>query len=429
MRRNRNISRPGERGVVVILVAIFLLFVVGAMAVLAVDAVTFYTARSEAQLAADGAALAGARVLANSGMTSNPSNLTLASNAEALARSVAAAVATQNKVGGRLLTAGDVSTATTVVTGFDPRISVQITSNLPTFFARIWGQTQVTVSASATAEAYNSSGLAASFSPGPPIAPVCVKPWLLPNLDPTTTGGGGPAIFNPSGGIVNQTLVGSDWQLQANCGDCGVATPNAGRYYPAAIDPGPGINDLEEFPVPTKSLPSCSIPLTADSSQLAVAGCVQQPISCGANANYKIDLNTQLAVTRDTNTLQAVKCLIHDNGVDGESDSIDSLSPPSPPFQFVAGSANPIAGAVNKSVQVSDSLVTIPVFDSSGGVGNPVQVVGFVQAFLNPLGTTVPGPTITARIINMAGCGTTATGQPVLGTGTSAIAVRLVAGP
>jgi len=45
------------------LVAVFMLFVVGAMAALAIDVVTLYTARSEAQLAADGAALAAARRL------------------------------------------------------------------------------------------------------------------------------------------------------------------------------------------------------------------------------------------------------------------------------------------------------------------------------------------------------------------------------
>jgi uncharacterized membrane protein len=43
------------------LVSVFMLFVMGAMAALSIDVVTLYTARSEAQLAADGAALAGAR--------------------------------------------------------------------------------------------------------------------------------------------------------------------------------------------------------------------------------------------------------------------------------------------------------------------------------------------------------------------------------
>ena len=65
--------RKNEQGIIVTLVAVFMLGVVGAMAALSIDVVTLYTARSEAQLAADGGALAGARVLANSGMTSDPS--------------------------------------------------------------------------------------------------------------------------------------------------------------------------------------------------------------------------------------------------------------------------------------------------------------------------------------------------------------------
>src|SRR5438128_8006240 len=100
-RRRPKSRRSGEEGVIVMLVAIFLLFVVGAMAALAIDLVAAYTARSEAQQVADAAALAGARVLANSGMTSSdPADTLLASNAEALATTVATQVATQNKVAG-----------------------------------------------------------------------------------------------------------------------------------------------------------------------------------------------------------------------------------------------------------------------------------------------------------------------------------------
>ncbi len=85
------------------LVAVFMLFVVGGMAALSIDAVTIYTARSEAQLAADGAALAAARMLANSGMTSNAPGLTAA--AETLASAVAIQVAQNSLVGGRYLVA------------------------------------------------------------------------------------------------------------------------------------------------------------------------------------------------------------------------------------------------------------------------------------------------------------------------------------
>src|SRR5450755_1469730 len=101
----RGKRRSHEQGIVIILVAVFMLFVVGAMAALSIDVVTFYTARSEAQLAADSGALAAARVLANSGMTSDETELSIP-NAKALATTVAMQVASSNYVGGRTLVPG-----------------------------------------------------------------------------------------------------------------------------------------------------------------------------------------------------------------------------------------------------------------------------------------------------------------------------------
>lgn len=423
MQRRRKMSEPkGERGVVIILVAIVLLFVVGAMAVLAIDVVTFYTARSEAQLAADGAALAGARVMANSGSTSSGS-APVELLAQAVARSTATQVAAQNKVGGRNLnpaTEVSVSFPATVGLGYNPRVQVQITRNdLPTFFARIFGRTQVTVSATAIAEAYNPSGANISLGAGGRIAPACVKPWLLPNMDPGT----GAPMFDPSGSILTNGLN-EDWMLTARCGDCspgggGIPNAAAGQYYPGAID-------VDDFPVPTQSLPMGTAGF--NDYQLAVAGCVQKPIACGAGANINIDTNSYSgSPTRDADTVQAAKILIHDNGAVGDSDRIDPIAVPIPPFQFVAGNANPIASAIGQNVLVSDSLVTVPVFDSTLGVNPQVQVIGFLQLFLNRDGTPLVGNQIKATIVNMAGCGNAATGQPVLGTGTSAIPVRLVA--
>ena len=56
------LHRNAEQGVVITVVAIFMLFIVGAMAALSIDVVTFYTARSEAQLAADSGALSSGHV-------------------------------------------------------------------------------------------------------------------------------------------------------------------------------------------------------------------------------------------------------------------------------------------------------------------------------------------------------------------------------
>jgi len=172
-------NRKDERGVIITLVAVFMLFVVGAMAALSIDVVTIYTARSEAQLAADSSALAAARVLANSGATSDLTGTLLASaeSSSGPAQVVAYQVAEQNQVGGVNLTSSQI-TLTFGGTITNPTVNVKVQTNLPTFFARIWGSTQVAVAASATAEVYNPSatGVISSGATRPLVAPLCVKP-------------------------------------------------------------------------------------------------------------------------------------------------------------------------------------------------------------------------------------------------------------
>jgi hypothetical protein len=435
--------RDGERGIVIVLVAVVMLFVVGAMAALSIDVVTLYTARSEAQLAADAAALAGARVLANSGLTSTAAG---PAGAEDLARTIATQVAASNQVGGKNLSAAGTCTvgadisvcfndsASTFIT--NPHVTVTVQrSDLPTFFARIWGRTQLTVAASATAEAYNPSNIpGVTTGLRPAVAPVCVKPWLLPNIDPTQLPGATtPAIFDPSGAVVNPGLVGQSWpSTNPALNQNGLyarapgGTPIPGRYYPGAID-------ATDFPGPTQGLPDCSAGFTP--YKLAIAGCVPRPIPCGATATVNID--TAFYPGRNASTVSAAKCLVHYQGAVGDTDGIDPTALPSPPFQFLGGNENPIAGAVGKDVLVSDSLVTIPVYDSSSGATptNPVTVIGFLQVFLNPQSATMPfvGPSnpneIPVTIVNMAGCGTGAMGSPILGHGSSPVTVRLISTP
>jgi Putative Flp pilus-assembly TadE/G-like len=441
---------------VLVLVAVVMLFVVGAMAALSIDVVTLYTARSEAQLAADGAALAGARVFANSGVTSDPGRRSTR-NAENLAKSIATLVAAQNYVGGRTLNpavgAGEIAVSfpNETDTAFDTNPHVTVVTqraDLPTFFARIWGRTVNTVAASATAEAYNPSGANALGNGTIPVAPLCVKPWLLPNLDPTQATGGTATIFDRMNGTIsNPALIDQEWPspnpslnqngLYSLCsGDCsgGISSPVPGQYYPGAT---------ASFPAPTQALPSCSNAFSSNAYQIAVAGCVQTPISCGTTSTGPVTVNIDTipyGTTRDADTVAAAECLIHFVSAAGDSDSIDPAVI-RPPLEFWGGNQNPIPGAVGQEVMVSDSLVTIPVIDYPGGtpptVASPsVTVIGFLQVFLNPSATsTLPysnasSPNqIPATIINMAGCGINATGQPILGNGASPVAVRLISPP
>jgi hypothetical protein len=428
------------------LVAVVMLFVVGAMAALSIDAVTLYTARSEAQLAADGSALAGARVLVNSGMTSDTTG-GLTSTAEAQAQAVATEVAQQNLVGGRNLVAAEVTVTFTGDTTppTNPRITVRVQrTDLPTFFARIWGRTQIAVGASATAEAYNPSG-ASALGTTTPVALTCVKPWLLPNLDPSTSG----TIFNATtGAITNTGLLGLSPlsstpipRLKPACTNCTSSPPGsltAWKYYPG--------DTATTFVPPAQALPTCN-PALATDYEKSIAGCVPTAIACGGptNTTANIDFSDYDAGggNRRLETARAVNCLAHTlQGPGGNAgDTVDTTGPPTSSFEFIAGAANPIAIAnpsfAGKEMMVSDSLVTVPVFDSSSSLPptGPVTVIGFVQLFLNPDGIHTPQGGVNqgyvnATVVNMAGCGTGATGSPtILGNGNSPVAVRLISGP
>jgi len=461
MRRKKQISeRKNEQGLVITLVAVFMLFVVGAMAALSIDVVTLYTARSEAQLAADSAALAGARVLANSGMTS-ASDATLGTNAAPIAIAVATQVAASNQVGGRNLIPGAstcISTgqeicvtintaATTPAFVGNPQVLVQVQrTDLPTFFARIWGSATITVKASATAEAYNPSPSSpgAPVTPPLPVAPLCVKPWLLPNMDPTMAVNN-PAnhIFDPVAGTISDySLLGwtaapptTTIRLRTACTTCSATSaPSAPtspwRYYPGTTDPG------ASFPAPSAS--SCTGCAGFSNYQLSIAGCVQTPISC----NQTVNIDQTPDGNRNIHTREAVDTLTHATGNGGDSVDTAVSTPPlgSAPFEFLAGSQNPVvlsgALAAEADIMVSDSLVTVPVINvdnvnwpaATSFPGFPsVQIIGFVQLFLSPTGAQVPfNGQIHTQVINLVGCGTGATGTPILGNGASPVAVRLI---
>jgi hypothetical protein len=98
------------------------------------------------------------------------------------------------------------------------------------------------------------------------------------------------------------------------------------------------------------------------------------------------------------------------------------------------GSTNPLAVAnpalTGQEVMVSDSIVTVPVFDVTtfNTAGSNFQVIGFVQLFLNPDGNASDPTTgnVNTTVINLAGCGTGTAGPAVLGNGASPVAVRLI---
>jgi Flp pilus assembly protein TadG len=429
----RRALRQGQEGIIVVLVAVFMLFVVGAMAAISIDITTLYTARSEAQLAADGAALAGARVLANSGATSDPNAVTdnLLSAAQTRAQAIAIQIAQQNPIGGTTpqVTVTFPNTCSPTSPQNNPCITVQVRrTDLPTFFARIWGATQMPVVGTATAEAYNPAGLAngTNASLSSPIATTCVKPWVLPNLDPSNPPN---PIFDVATGAIQPTatgLLGWDSMPSGTTFHAGdpAAAPTVWTYYPG---------DPASFAAPTQGLPGCASAFT--DFQKSIAGCVPVPISCSDN----VTLLSSAYVNPDADAADAVNCLTHTipNVSGGDTVSANPSLVAGTPFQFQGGTNNPIPGARGNEILVSDSLVTVPVYNSIGvapGAGGSVKLIGFLQLFVNSDGVGTPDTPITAAqmkttVINMVGCGTGANGTPIAGNGPSAVAVRLVTAP
>ncbi len=143
---NRTTSRSQEQGQTILLVAVSLVAILG-LSALAIDVVTLYVARAEAQRAADAGALAGAQMLVTLGVTADPCNAGLANAAIPLATAQAQAVAQKNNIAGapaQIVTPtfpnqSSIGTCPGAF-GINPQVTVNLQrTGLPTFFSRIWG--------------------------------------------------------------------------------------------------------------------------------------------------------------------------------------------------------------------------------------------------------------------------------------------------
>src|ERR1700683_2669382 len=270
--------RAPERGQTIVLVAIGLISLL-AMAALAIDVVTLYAARSETQRAADATALAAAKAIADSGFTTLPPNDPNITNgkAQALAQSMATAAITAmlaaptpiNQVAGIQPALVGTPTlffpATAVPPNSNPHITVTLqVTTLPTFFARIWGNRQATVIASATAEAYNPAN-GQSFTP---IAPKGVKPWLVVNIDPNQPPATQTPFINTATGVIEPNVIGEQLNLTPDC--------NAGATC-TLLSSTPALGPQNTAPYPqVEYVPAL---VTANTSDVcpSVASCTENP--------------------------------------------------------------------------------------------------------------------------------------------------------
>jgi Flp pilus assembly protein TadG len=468
-RRRPQTQRNRERGVTMALVAITMLAVIS-MAAISIDLGALFEAKAEAQRAADLGALAAARVISVEGITGDPTNGAtdtswgdICGGATSPASLAATTIAQQNLVNGtaapnvKVYYGTDTAvgtnqdcTAAGAAFGVNPVIQVYVQQpTLPTYFARIFSLLipgaggNSGVSATATAEVYNSSG-SASVGAGTmvPVQPRCVKPWIVANNDPKNSGGANPfvkldgtiqngGVFQINTGVIGETFIvnaACDPTVKASCTLLSGDNPPNGSggvlsYIPALVS---------SKSVAIASNTSCSLD-TSSNYQLAIAGCDQSTVyACGTVNGATADLTENpVYPTGAGDTLTGMKCLT--NSAVG-ADSLAGGNPPTYPFEIEAGFGNPLvqAGLVfnNDIIVSSNSIVTVPIASFGGatltaGSQPAVTIVGYLQLFIIP---PLPPSGFNVAVLNVVGCSNSAAGNPSV-TGTSPVPVRLITPP
>ena len=465
------VQRRGERGVTIVLVALAMVSII-AMAALSIDVVTLYLARGEAQRSADSAALAAARVISMSGVTGDPSNSGAGVGAPpwpivcAAAKQVAQSVANQSTVGRSVPAAVNVSfvyngtdtaLCASVPAAFavNPQVQVQVQQTaLPTFFSRIWGRTGNTVSAVATAEVLNPSNSGpAGGNSIVGVRPRCVKPWVVPNLDPLNpanppnctgncqhlvniTDGSITNAGISMGGLGTNGVIGETFNLFPDCRFGGTCTlrdnpPVTNRTVSGVIPPIPNLEYLPgEVSNPSTAVPSGPAAACDDVGSnyaQAIAGCDQSTAyQCGVQNGNVVNHNENPRTTQDT--AKGVQCLIHQGtaglGVQSGQDQMDTST--TFPFPITAESGNPL-GITGSVVSISNSIVSLPIYDKTpvtntiNATGtSAVEIVGFLQVFINSV--DING-NVNVTVLNVAGC---APSPAKVLTGSSPVPVRLI---
>jgi hypothetical protein len=411
----RGNKQSGERGVSIVLVA-FSLVAMLAAASLAIDLGLLYVARSEAQRAADAAALAGAAAFVDSGCTSMMGGCVAGGAQETLARQQAETVGAQDSVMGQAADIEDSDVSFSYPTPLEPQVSVTVQRSaargnaIPMLFARLLGVTYGSVSATATAEAFDPSGS------NVPVGYGCVAPFLVPNCDPVHTspissscsGGTAGYFINPSTGMPENPgvyptgVMGEPWQLHS------YAAPS--QWYLVAY------NDSLGTQITSLSSTSTSNGNGQSASLLRqyISECAPSQLACG-----------QTITTDNGNNLgptdQGVDAKIYASadGPNNGQDTIDTSV--GPPFAITGGANNPNPALVGQTYYgPSPSEVLVPVYagQTLNAGGDTATIVGFMQIFIQYATHSGNSDLINVVVLKVMGC---ASGGDDSGGGTPSI--------
>jgi len=312
----------------------------------------------------------------------------------------------------------------------NPQVTVTVQrTDVPTFFAHVFGVKMSTVSATATAEAYNSSNPGtAGANTMPPVSPQAVKPWMVINIDQNHAGAPfvnadgtlpnpGPYTYlappatdyqcppaGGSGGIVGECLV-----LVNRFGNSS-PLPNPG-YLPANVPISPG-GEL------------CPSACSAGDNFVQSIACFDSANAAQYSCPTTAPVPTVDAGNDNADTATGANCLENIPGGTGNAqDTIDFQDFPIGPH-LITSSSSLHSGGVNTSNQV----ITLPII-SNILTGNQASIMGYMEAFL--VAEDAPTGNLTVYVLNVSGCGSniapaTPANPAISGGGVSPVPVRLI---
>jgi hypothetical protein len=396
-RLTRRNKQGDERGVSLVLVA-FSLVAMLAAASLAIDLGLLYVGRSEAQRAADAAALAGASAFVDSGCTSMTGGCVAGGTQETLARQEAETVGAQDSVMGQAANIEDGDISFNYPTPMEPQVSVTVQRSaargnaIPMLFSRLFGVTLGGVAATATAEAFDPSGS------NVPVGFGCVAPFLVPNCDPSHTspvnsncagGTAGYFIDQSTGKPVNPGLypggvVGEPWQLHS------YAAPS--QWYLVAYNDSLGTQ--------VAGLSGNGNGQSASLLRQYISECAPSQLACG-----------QTITTDNGNVVgptdQGVDARINASA-DGPNNGQDAINTSvGPPFPITGGSNNPNPALVGQTYYgPSPSEVLVPVYGGQtlNAGGDTTTIVGFMQIFIQYATHSGNSDLINVVVLKVMGC-------------------------
>lgn len=361
-------QQNSERGISVIMVAAGLTAFLGFLA-LVIDLGMLYSARSDAQKAADAAALAGAKYFID--QPTLPASLDSAIKDKS--RAFAQAVGAENKIRGTAIQTSEITVQDSDIQRIDTasgpvfRVTAKAErQGLTTFFANALGIAAVNVSAVATADASRpdlggTSGTPPAFNTGAQ----CLKPWILENHSPLDPARGfdrrdlGTMVYLHDDGSINGP---SKWGIIAPCL----------TYTPPPAEPCDGGNSSPTY---ENNIRQCNPNTYYCSTGVYVADVPGNKVNA---------------------TQEGVRDLIHmqgqqTEGVDNGQDLIVIDSPgPGDSFAFhlVGGNNNPQSSlrGQNLGQGPSNSIVVVPVTNTQFSNGQDrLPIDGFLTLFITQI--------------------------------------------